>query len=185
MKRMELIQKLAELDRLGVHVLARRDIEKLFPEEGAKAMEQSLKRMVADGILNRVVRGLYINPAAKSKNRWIAEEIAKALRPGKLSYVSLESILSEYGVISQIPIDRMTVMTTGASGLVETSYGTIEFTHTKRGTAEIIKRTVAAKGRPLRIATRQAAIRDLVRVGRNVNMIDPNQLGDGPAGDEA
>ncbi|MHB8564755.1 MAG: type IV toxin-antitoxin system AbiEi family antitoxin [Acidiferrobacteraceae bacterium] len=185
MKRMELIQRLAELDRRGVYVLAKRDIEKLFPEEGAKAMEQSLKRMVADGILKRVVRGLYVNPAASSKNRWIAEEIAKALRPGSLSYVSLESILSEYGVISQIPIDRMTVMTTGASGLVKTSYGTIEFTHTKRGTAEVVKRTLAAKGRPLRIATKQAAIRDLLRVGRNVNMMDPNEIGDGPEGDEA
>ena len=185
MKRMELIQRLAELDRRGVYVLAKRDIEKLFPEEGAKAMEQSLKRMVADGLLNRVVRGLYVNPAASSKNRWIVEEIAKALRPGKLSYVSLESILSEYGVISQIPIDRMTVMTTGASGLVKTSYGTIEFTHTKRGTAEVVKRTLAAKGRPLRIATKQAAIRDLLRVGRNVNMMDPNELSDEPEGDEA
>jgi predicted transcriptional regulator of viral defense system len=185
MKRMELIQRLAELDRRGVHVLARRDIEKLFPEEGAKSMDQSLKRMVADGLLQRVARGLYVNPASLSKNRWIAEEIAKALRPGSLSYVSLESILSEYGVISQIPVNRMTVMTTGASGLVETTYGTIEFTHTKRGAAQIIKRTLAAKGRPLRIATKRAAVRDLLRVGRNANMMDPNELGDGSEGEEA
>ncbi len=176
MKRMELIQKLAELDRRGVHVLARRDIEKLFPEEGIKSMEQSLKRMVDDCLLQRVARGLYVNPIATSKNRWIAEEIAKALRPGKLSYVSLESILSEYGVISQILIDRMTVMTTGASGLVETPYGTIEFTHTKRGVAEIVKHTLVAKGRPLRIATRRAAIRDLLRVGRNINMMEQSAL---------
>ncbi|MES2264694.1 MAG: hypothetical protein V4724_39855 [Pseudomonadota bacterium] len=173
---MELIQKLAELDRRGVHVLARRDIEKLFPEEGIKSMEQSLKRMVDDCLLQRVARGLYVNPIATSKNRWIAEEIAKALRPGKLSYVSLESILSEYGVISQILIDRMTVMTTGASGLVETPYGTIEFTHTKRGVAEIVKHTLVAKGRPLRIATRRAAIRDLLRVGRNINMMEQSAL---------
>ncbi|CAN5399465.1 hypothetical protein BH11PSE9_BH11PSE9_27120 [soil metagenome] len=182
MKRMELIQRLAELDRRGVHVLAKRDIEKLFPDEDAKAMDQSLGRMVADGLLQRVARGLYVNPAASSKNRWIAEEIARALRPGKLSYVSLESILSEYGVISQIPVDRITVMTTGASGLVETPYGTIEFTHTKRGVAAIVDRTLAAKGRPLRIATKDAAVRDLLRVGRNVNMMDPDELGDRPEG---
>jgi predicted transcriptional regulator of viral defense system len=184
MKRMELIRGLAQLDRQGVHVLARRDIEKLFPDEGAKSMDQSLKRMVADGLLQRVARGLYVNPAASSKNRWIAEEIAKALRPGSLSYVSLESILSEYGVISQIPVSRMTVMTTGASGLIETPYGTIEFTHTKRGRAEIIKRTLVAKGRPLRIATRQAAVRDLLRVGRNANMMDQAELEDEPEGAE-
>ncbi len=185
MNRMDLIQKLADLDRRGVYVLAKRDIEKLFPAEGEKAMEQSLKRMVGDRILTRAARGLYVNPAASSKNRWIAEEVAKALRPGCLSYVSLESILSEYGVISQIPMNRLTVMTTGARGLVETPYGTIEFTHTKRGVAEIVKRTLAAKGRPLRIATKQAAVRDLLRVGRNVNMMDPEALKDGVQGEGA
>ncbi|MGY6272900.1 type IV toxin-antitoxin system AbiEi family antitoxin [Achromobacter denitrificans] len=176
MKRLELINKLAELDRRGIHVLARRDIEKLFPNESAKSMDQSLKRMVDDGLLQRAARGLYVNPAASSKNRWIAEEIAKALRPGSLSYVSLESILSEYGVISQIPINRMTVMTTGPSGVINTPYGTIEFTHTKRGAAQILKNTLTSKGRPLRIATKRAAIRDLFRVGRNTNMIDPGEI---------
>ena len=176
MKRMELIQKLAALDRQGVYVLAKRDVEKLFPDEGEKSLAQSLKRMVGDGLLQRVARGLYVNPAASSKNRWIGEEIAKALRPGQLSYLSLESILSEYGVISQIPVSRMTVMTTGASGLIETPYGVIEFTHTKRSVAEIIKRTLMPRGRPLRIATQEAAVRDLLRVGRNVNMMDLSAL---------
>ncbi len=41
----------------------------------------------------------------------------------------LESALSEYGVISQIPIDRLTIMTTGRKGHYKTPYGTIEFTH--------------------------------------------------------
>ena len=171
MTKIELIHRLAELDRLGIHVLARRDIEKLFPDEGEKAMEKSLQRMVSDGLLQRVAKGLYVNPAASSKNRWIAEEIAKALRPGCLSYVSLESMLSEYGAISQIPIDRITVMTTGRSGLHRTPFGTIEFTHTKRPRSDILGSTLAPKGRPLRIATRSAAVRDLLRVGRNSNMI--------------
>lgn len=184
MKKMDLIRQLSLLDRRGIYVLARRDIEKLFPDEGGKAMEKSLQRMVADGLLQRVARGLYVNPAAKSKNRWVAEEIAKALRPGNLSYVSLESILSEYGVISQIPISRMTLMTTGKSAVVETPYGTIEFTHTKRGAAEIVKRTLVAKGRPLRIATKDAAVRDLLRVGRNTNMLDRQALDSEPQGED-
>lgn len=172
MTKIELIRKLAELDRLGAYVLARRDIEKLFPEESAKAMEKSLQRMTADGLLQRAAKGLYVNPAAKSKNRWVAEEVAKALRPGCLSFVSLESILSEYGAISQIPVDRLTVMTTGRSGVHETPFGTIEFTHTKRSRSAILGRTLAPKGRPLRIATRPAAVRDLLRVGRNANMVE-------------
>ncbi len=178
MTKIELIRKLSELDRRGIYVLARRDIEKLFPDEGEKSMEKSLQRMVSNGLLQRVAKGLYVNPAATSKNRWLTEEIAKALRPGCLSYVSLESILSEYGVISQIPISRMTVMTTGRSGVHNTPFGTIEFTHTKRARSEILGRTLAPKGRPLRIATRSAAVRDLLRVGRNANMLIDDELED-------
>jgi predicted transcriptional regulator of viral defense system len=178
MTKIELIRKLSELDRRAIHVLARRDIEKLFPDESEKAMEKSLQRMVSDGLLQRVAKGLYVNPAAASKNRWLAEEVAKALRPGCLSYVSLESILSEYGAISQIPINRMTVMTTGRSGVHKTPFGIIEFTHTKRARATILGRTLAPKGRPLRIATRSAAVRDLLRVGRNANMIVDGELED-------
>ncbi len=87
-------------------------------------------------------------------------------------------MLSEYGIISQVPMSRITLMTTGANGLYETPYGTIEFTHTKRHPAELIQRTRNVKGRPLRIATKQAAVADLRRAGRNVNMIDTTALHD-------
>lgn len=177
MKKVALIHRLAELERRGVFVLARRDIEKLFPDEEEKSMQKSLQRMVRDRLLARVAKGLYINPAAASRNRgWIIEEIAKALRPGKLCYVSLESMLSEFGVISQIPVSHITVMTTGASGVHGTPFGTVEFTHTKRSVPEIIERTVHVEGRPLRIANKQAAYRDLVRVGRNLNLVDHDEL---------
>ena len=183
-KKIDLIRKLSELDRRGVYVLARHDIEKLFPDEAEKAMDKSLQRMVGDGLLQRAAKGLYVNPAATSKNRWVAEEVAKALRPGCISFVSLESILSEYGAISQIPINRMTVMTTGKSGAIKTPFGVIEFTHTKRGPAEIFKRTMHAKGRPLRIATKPAAIKDLLRVGRNANMLIKSEQDDETNGDD-
>lgn len=177
MKHMDLIERLAGLERQGVFILSKKDMEKLFPEEDTKAMEKSLQRMVKDGLLIKAARGIYVNASAASRNAgWIIEEIAKALRPGKLCYVSLESMLSEYGVISQIPMNRLTVMTNGARGTHETPYGVIEFTHTKRSIPEILERTVFIKGRPLRLAKKQAAIKDLLRVGRNTNMIDYEEL---------
>lgn len=177
MKRMELIGRLAELERRGIFVLAKRDIEKLFPDEDEKSMEQSLQRMVRHNLLVKAARGVYVNPSAAFRNSgWIIEEVAKALRPGKLCYVSLESLLSEHGVISQIPMSHLTVMTTGASGTHETPYGVIEFTHTKRSLPEVLARTVFVKGRPLRIAKKHAAVQDLLRVGRNTGMIDREEL---------
>lgn len=173
MNRLELIKQLAELERRGIFVLLKRDIDKLFSNEDDKTRQKSLQRMVNAGLLKRAAKGVYVNPAAASRHAgWVIEELAKALRPGQLSYVSLESILSEYGIISQIPMSRLTVMTTGASGVHETPYGVIEFTHTKRSVPDILRRTIHVGERPLRIANEPAAIQDLLRVGRNTDMID-------------
>ena len=176
MKKVEFIHKLAELDRKGVYVLSKRDIEQMFPEEDVKALEKSLQRLVVDKLLLRVAKGVYLNPYASSKNSRAIEQVAKALRPDSFSYISLESILSEYGVISQIPMSRITIMTTGAKGVFETPLGTIDFTHTKRSPDSLIGRTLHDERRPLRIAKKKAAVQDLYRVGRNTNMINQEEL---------
>ena len=178
MNKIDAIKKLTSLDRLGVYVVTKGDLAKAFPQEKEKSFEKSLQRLVSDGILQRVAKGVYLNALAKSKKGQVVEDIAAVLRRGHFSYVTRESMLSEYGVISQVPLSRITLMTTGANGLYETPYGTIEFTHTKRRPAELIKRTRNVQGRPLRIATRQAAVADLRRAGRNVNMIDATELTD-------
>lgn len=178
MNKVEAFNTLAKLDRVGIYVFTKSDLAKAFPEEKSKAFEKSLQRLVGDGLLERVAKGVYVNPMARSKKGQVIEDIAAVLRRGHFSYVSRESMLSEYGVISQVPLSRITIMTTGATGLYETPYGTIEFTHTKRRPAELVQRTMSVPGRPLRIATKQAAIADLVRAGRNVNMIDSEELAD-------
>jgi predicted transcriptional regulator of viral defense system len=178
MNKIEAIHKLAALDRLGVYVLSKSDLAKAFPDEKEKAFEKSLQRLVSDKILERVARGIYVNTMAKSKRGQVIEDIAAVLRRGYFSYVTRESMLSEYGVISQVPVSRITLMTTGANGVYETPYGTVEFTHTKRRPAELIQRTITIKGRPLRVATKRAAVADLMRAGRNIGMIDLEELAD-------
>ncbi|MEN9868423.1 MAG: hypothetical protein RL748_4013 [Pseudomonadota bacterium] len=171
MKQMDALKVFRQLDRQGIYVLARADLEKLFPQEHEKAFEKSLQRLVSAGLLERVCKGVYLNPLARSKGAYVIEEIASVLRRGSLSYLSMESMLSEYDLISQIPLRRITVMTTGAKGVVDTPYGSIEFTHTKRRATDIIRRSVALENRPLRIATEAAAVQDLRRVGRNTHML--------------
>ena len=176
MKIDDLTSRLAIFDRqCGSYVFTRCELAAMFPSESDEAMEKSIKRMRAMGVLYRVSKGVYINPYAKSRNRFIAEAIAHAMRRGQISYVSLESILSEYGLISQVPISYLTVMTTGRSGIVKTTHGTIEFTHTKRSREDIMARTMERPKCPLRIATQWAAVEDLRRVGRNLNMLDFEQ----------
>mgnify|MGYP000060581652 CR=1 FL=1 len=148
---------------------------KMLREE-EKTLEKSLQRLVSDGILERVTKGIYLNPMATSKKSHVVEDIAAVLRRSHLSYVSMESMLSEYGVISQVPVRRVTIMTTGAKGTYNTPYGTIEFTHTKRRLVEIIRRTAIVKNRPLRIALKAAAVQDLVRAGRNTGMMNTAEI---------
>ena len=176
MNRMDAINKLALLDQFGVYVFSKGDLAKAFPDESEKAFEKSLQRLVTDGLLQRVAKGIYVNNLAKTRKTRVIEDIAAVLRRGHFSYVTQESMLSEYGVISQVPISRITLMTTGASAVYETPYETIEFTHTKRRPIELIARTISMQGRPLRVATKQAALADLARAGRNTSMIDMTGL---------
>jgi predicted transcriptional regulator of viral defense system len=179
MNRQDASRVLADWDRAGRNVFARRELAKLFPRDNAKAFAEGLTRLVRAGFLVRACRGVYVNPRAHSLDSRVIERIARALRPGAYSYVSLESALSESGAISQIPLDRLTVMTTGRKGVYETPYGVIEFTHTKRPVADILNGIRQIAGRPLRVATPSVAWRDLKRVGRNVSMVDPEAVVDG------
>jgi len=123
MKLPEAIRKFQELDQAGVYVFSRDDIQKMFPDEKEKALEKSLERLRGAGILEYPCKGVYINALAKSKKARVIEDIAAVLRRGSHSYVSLESILSEYGDISQIPVSMLTLMTTGRAVSIKQSMG--------------------------------------------------------------
>lgn len=172
MNRARAAEVLRHWDRKGRYVFARKNLARLFPEDNPKAFTEGLNRLVKAGILTRACRGVYVNPHAHSFDSRVLERIAQALRPGEFSYVSLESMLSEYGQISQIPVDRLTIMTTGRKGVYKTPFGVIEFTHTARPAADILSHIRQVEGRPLRIASQDAAWRDLKRVGRNVRMVN-------------
>jgi hypothetical protein len=87
-------------------------------------------------------------------------------------YVSLESRLSELGLISQIP-GVLTLMTSGRSQRYETLYGAIEFTHTQRDVPSLCEadEIVYDNDRAIHVATADCALRDLKRVGRNLNLV--------------
>ncbi|MGH8130624.1 MAG: type IV toxin-antitoxin system AbiEi family antitoxin [Steroidobacteraceae bacterium] len=179
MDRNRAAEVLRDWDRQGRHVFARPQLARLFPDDRPKTFAEGLNRLVRAGLLVRACRGVYVNPHAHSLDSRVIERIAQALRPGAYSYVSLESLLSESGAISQIPLDRLTVMTTGRKGVYRTPYGVIEFTHTKRPVTDVLARIRQVEGRPLRVASPSVAWRDLKRVGRNVQLVDPEAISDG------
>ncbi len=176
MNKDQAINVFGKQDKEGKFVFSNHDLHKFFPDDSSKTFNEGLNRLVKSGLLKRACRNIYINEDARQFDSYIIEHIAKTLRRGEYNYVSLESILSEYGVISQIPIDRITIMTTGRRGIYNTIYGVIEFTHTKRSIKDILENTIKVNDRPLRIASRQTALRDLKRVGRNMNLVNPEAL---------
>lgn len=180
MDRLRALKTLHQWDKAGKYVFTSHELHKIFYPDNYKACVEGINRLVKNNILLRACRGVYVNPDANSSNGYTIEYIAKALRYGEYNYVSLESMLSEYGLISQIPIDRLTVMTTGRKGIYKTIFGVIEFTHTKRSMEDIISRVKQVDNRPLRIASAETAFRDLKRVGRNVYMVDLEKLHDNP-----
>ena len=174
MKQAHAIRQLAAQDRQGRQVFTHYDLATLFPEDNPRTLQASLDRLVKNGVLMRAVNGVYVNALSANGFTHTLENIAKAMRRGEYSYVSLESALSEYGVISQIPM-RLTIMTTGRKGEVNTPFGAIEFTHTGRPVRDILNDTHDV-GRPLRLAGKHKACRDLRRVGRNTELIDEELL---------
>lgn len=173
MKTNDALKQLSDLDAKHQRFLfSTADLSFIFPEDQPKTLEKSINRLIKSGVLERLTKGLYLFSYAKNKAPYFIESIALMLRRYEYSYVSLESALSEYGLISQVPLGHLTVMTSGRSGLYTTPYGKIEFTHSDRTFSDLDKRCTVIDGRPLPMATEESALSDLKRVGRNLSMVE-------------
>lgn len=170
---MKLITAISVLDDFaasGRCVFRGRDLKKLLCDGSVSGFRATLGRLRAVGRLHAACRDVYVYKDGGAQKAHLLEAIAANLRRGEVCYVSLESALAEYGVISQIPVDRLTVMTSGRSGEIKTPYGVLEFTHSARTELELFSRSIDV-GRPLRLASKEAAISDLKRVGRNLHLL--------------
>lgn len=173
MKRATLTEKLSRADTAGVWAFTPASFSALMGGIERGYLRLMTKRLVDQGVLVRAARGVYVNPHARSKPSDPRRGLLRFLRPREINYVSLESKLSEAGVISQIPT-ALTCMTTGSPGRFDTPWGVIEFTHTDRDIR--IGTDVIAQDDGMLEATVRTALRDLRRVGRNLSLIDEEIL---------
>jgi len=166
---------LSAWDKRGRYVFKKCDLE-IILGEGGKTLDQTLSRLVKAGLLVRAAHGVYLYSHSAHIGPATIEDIARNLRRGEITYESLESALSQYGVISQIPLGRITLMTTGRSGEYRTPYGVIEFTHTKAPAEQIMHNIVERPGHSLPIAKKEYAYKNLRSVGRNLDLVDTEEL---------
>jgi hypothetical protein len=181
MKRSDLNDKLVQADVAGVWAFTPPSFSTLMGGIEPTYLKLRMKRLSDQGILVRAARGIYVNPYARSLPPDVRRGLLRFLRPREITYVSLESKLSEAGVISQIAT-VLTCMTTGSPGRFETPWGAVELTHTDR---EIqVGTDVTAQDDGTLEATLRTAVRDLRRVGRNLDLIDEEILAEAVAEEE-
>jgi hypothetical protein len=182
MKRKDLNEKLAQADVAGVWAFTPHSFSTLMGGVEPAYLKLMMKRLADQGVLIRATRGVYVNPHARSRPADARRGLLRFLRPREINYVSLESKLSEAGVISQITT-ALTCMTTGSPGRFDTPWGAMEFTHTDRKIE--VGTEVVVQDDGMLEATIRTAVRDLRRVGRNLDLIDEEILADAISEEES
>ena len=172
-----LISTLRDLADAESCVFSASDLAGVLPGCGQVAVV--LSRAVKAGVLRRVGRGIYFYPVPGYRQENLLFHAAAKLRAGELNYLSLETVLSEAGVISQIPMNSITLMSSGRSHVVRCGYyGRIEFVHTEQRAGDLVGRLSYDRERRLWIASAQQAMRDLRVTGRSRELVNEEVLGE-------
>ena len=149
----------------------------LFPNLSKSGLLMLLSRAVKKGLLLRLCKGYYLYPKAQYQKGYELYNLATVLRKNNFCYLSLESILTEAGIISQIPLNTITVMTNGRSGKINCGkFGTIEFIHTKKDINSITKQLVYDKNYQIWKASPKLAYQDMLDTKRPLDLIDKEVL---------
>ena len=160
------------------YIFSMADLSSLFPLMSRSALIQLLSRAVKTGVISKVCRGIFINPKTASTGLELYHAAAK-FRPSFFNYISLETALSDEGIISQMPINRITIMTNGRKNEIFCgNYGTIEFIHTKKQLKDIRDRVRYDHRCGMWRADVGLALDDLKAVGRNLDLVDYGVLND-------
>ncbi len=132
-----------------------------------------LSRATKAGLLRRVCRGIYFYPVPGYPAEHLLFHAAARLRAGEFNYISLETALSDAGVISQVPINWITLMTSGRSHEVDCGdYGHIEFVHTAQRPESVGGELTYDPERRLWRASVRQALRDMKATRRSLELVD-------------
>ncbi|ATU20613.1 type IV toxin-antitoxin system AbiEi family antitoxin [Bifidobacterium choerinum] len=176
MRRDMALRRLAEAERrFGLYVYRKADLSAVLGEEG-NPLTRTLTSLCAAGIMERAVRGVYVFSYARGIGDGTLDAIVQCLRPTSISWESLESVLSKWGVISQIPIGRVTYMTTGREGEFDTRFGVIDLTHSSLPASRIVPNLVMRGDGRLPMASKMFAYENLKATGRNLHLVDMEEL---------
>jgi len=177
MKAFNVEERLQELQSFTQHSLVTTaQFRMLFPDYPDEALKVRLHQLVKRRVLEKVCRGIWSFPKSKYYTTTDLRYLPHLLRQTDINYISLESVLSKHSIISQQMFDYLTVMTTGRSGKFSTPMGMLELIHTKRDPLKLLTETFPIQNVPIREATIARSWKDLKNVGRNINIVDTEEL---------
>ena len=152
-------------------VFATSDLAAAVPACGQLAV--LLSRATKAGLLKRVCRGIYLYPVPNYLAGHLLFHTAARLRAGEFNYISLETVLSDAGVISQVPINWISLMTSGRSHVVDCGdHGHIEFVHTAQRPDDVSDELIYDPERHLWRASVSQALRDMKATRRSMELVD-------------
>lgn len=164
------LDKLATPER---YLFTPADMRVLVGDISETAYRALLSRAAKGGKLERVCRGLYLYHPAKPVLGHVLFHAAARLRAHEFNYISLETALSDSGVISQIPMNWITLLSSGRTHSVDCGrWGKIEFIHTRQTAADLAMHLNYDAERRLWRASVAQAVRDMRRHQRNLDLID-------------
>ena len=168
-----LIRSLADLANAEHYLFMPADLRALLPDLSEAAFKTLLSRAVSDGPLARVCRGVYLYERVDHPRGLLLFHAAARLRADTFNYISLETALSDAGVISQIPINWITLMSAGRSNIIRCgAWGTIEFVHTRKRPDDVGKQLRYDARCHLWRASVALALQDMRATRRNMDLVD-------------
>jgi hypothetical protein len=173
-KTQQLLSVFANTVRVGGGIHTTAELAFMMGEPNTPAFTKFLTDCVRKGVVRRVVKGVFESVLTPPEASTAIYQIIKKLRGAALTYISLESQLSFTGDISQLVMDRVTVITKGRSGIFTTPYGVIEFTHTKKPVGAIAPNLYLDTDIGMYRAMPRQAIADLNDCRRNIHMLESN-----------
>ena len=169
----QLMNAISQLASPQASMFTPADLRALLPQHSDAAFKTLLSRAVSEGHLTRVCRGLYLYDKANHERGLMLHHIAAKLRPSGLNYLSLETVLSDAGVISQIPMNRITLMSSGRSSVIDCGHwGSIEFVRTQQLASQLVGQLQYDPQCRLWRATVSQALRDMRATHRSLDLID-------------
>jgi hypothetical protein len=149
------------------------DLAGAFPDMNAGALKALLSRAHKNDVLKRVCRGVYLYPRVKYPAGLVLFHAAAKLRADAFNYLSMETVLSDAGVISQIPLNWITLMSSGRSHIVDCGkFGHIEFIHTKRKPPDVAEQLSYDLDCRLWRASVKLALLDMKLTRRSTDLVD-------------